>query len=119
MSAEYPITPDLQEAFKEAAVRYVLRDWTPSAPEVFVSIERKSYSFESVCSLVDIFEDPLPGDLLDWLLVNMHYRDNDLKHDVAAKKSYSSAARSLRLMMQRDMDGFRLLEEARKARGLS
>ena len=90
--------------------------WTPAGPNLLVSIELKPYSFESAYSLIDTFDDPLPEDLLHRLLANIHYRDEDIKEDLATRRSYSSAARVLRCLMQRRKEEYRRLEEARRAR---
>jgi hypothetical protein len=117
MNSEYPIPRNLQEAFKEVVYRYAAREWTPDGPDLEVSIDFKSYSFETACGFVDIFDDPLPEDLLDLLLAQMHDQDSDLRSDLASKKSYSSGARSLRLLIQRRKDAFREREKARGERG--
>ena len=117
MSSEDPIPRDLQEAFKEVVYRYAQSEWTPDGPELLVSIDFKPFGFETVCGLVDNFDDPLPEDLLHLLLANIHCRDEDLKEDLATKRSYSSAARALRLLMQRRKEAYRKREEARRERG--
>jgi hypothetical protein len=82
-----PIPRNLQEAFREMVYRYAAREWTPDGPDVEVSIDFKSYSFETACGFLDTFEDPLPEDLLDLLLVQIHDQDSDLRNDLAAKKA--------------------------------
>ena len=105
MSAECPITRNLVDAFGTMVLSYAAGDWTPSGPDYLrVSIDRDAYSYESACNLIEMFDDPLPEDLLVQLLANIHYGDEDLKEDLATKRSYSSAARTMRLLMQRRRD---------------
>jgi hypothetical protein len=74
---------------------HAAREWTPDGPDFEVSIDFKSWSFETACDFVDIFDDPLPEDLLDLLFAQIHDQDSDLRSDLAVKKSYASGARSL------------------------
>jgi hypothetical protein len=68
---------------------YAAGDWTPADAEYHrVSIDRVPCAYESACSSVEIFDDPLPDDLMDALLAKIHYGHQDLKEDLAAKKSY-------------------------------
>jgi hypothetical protein len=117
MSAEYPIPRNLADAFGEMILNYAAGDWTPSGEDYLrVSIDRVAYGYESACNLIDIFDDALPEDLLRLLSANIHYGDDDLKEDLATKGSYSSAARALRLLMQRRKEAYRKREEARRER---
>jgi len=71
--------------------RYAAGEWTPDGPDIYVSIDFKPYTFEAACGLIDVFDDPLPEDLLDQLLPHIHDQDSDddLRNDLAARKSYS------------------------------
>jgi hypothetical protein len=116
MSAEEPISPALANAFGRMVFGYAAGDWTPSDPgQPQVSIDRgKAYDYEALCNLVESFDEPLPDHVLVVLVAQIHFGNEDLKADLLAKKSYSSAARVLRLLMQRRKDELRKLEELRK-----
>jgi hypothetical protein len=116
MTAEYPIPLNLQEALRDMVYRYAAGEWTPADPDVYASIDRKPFTFEAACGLIDVFDDQLPEDLLHLLLANIHYGDEDLKEDLATKGAYSSAARAMRLLMQRRKEAYRKREEARRER---
>jgi hypothetical protein len=118
MNAEEPISPALANAFGRMVFGYAAGDWTPSDPNPpRVSIDHESYEYEALCKLVESFDEPLPDRVLVVLVGQIHYGNEDLKADLLAKKSYSSAARVLRLLMQKRKDQLRkLLEEMRKAR---
>ena len=117
MSAEDPIPENLADAFGEMVLRYDASDWTPDDPyNPRVFVDRNSYDFASLCTLIEGFHDPLPDDLLAILSGNIHYGNEDLEEDLAINGSYSSAARVLRLLMQRRKEEFRKREEARRAR---
>jgi hypothetical protein len=115
MSAEYPIPRSLADALGEMVLSYAAGDWTPDLEDYLrVSIDRAPYGYESACNLIEIFDDTLPEDLLHLLSANIHHGDEDLKEDLATRGSYSSAARALRLLMQRRKEAYRKREEARR-----
>ena len=114
MSAEYPISRSLADALEDIALRYAARDWTPAGPDLLVSIDLKPHSFGGACNLIEIFDDPLPEDLLNLLMANIHLGDEDLEDDLATRRPYSSGARTLRLLMQRKREAYRNFEELRR-----
>jgi hypothetical protein len=115
MNVENPISPALADAFGRAVFGYAAGDWTPSDPNPpRVSIGNESYDYEALCKLVEAFDEPLPDHVLVVLVAQIHHGNEPLKADLLAKKSYSSAARVLRLLMQRRKD--QLSNLVRKAR---
>jgi hypothetical protein len=66
--------------------------------------------------LVESFDEPLPDHVLVVLAALIHHGNEDLKADLLAKKSYSSAARTLRFLIERRKEQYRKLEEMHKPR---
>jgi hypothetical protein len=112
-----PIPQSLADALGRMILSYAAGDWTPAGgDDLRVTIDRAYHSYEWACSLFENFSDPLPADLLHRLLGSIHHGDEDLIRELAAKGSYSSAARTLRLLMQRRKAAYRRLEEIRRSR---
>jgi hypothetical protein len=117
MSAEEPISPALANAFGRMVFGYAAGDWTPSDPghpQVSIIDHGEAHDYETLCKLVESFDEPLPDHVLVVLVAQIHHGNEVLKADLLAKKSYSSAARVLRLLMQRRKD--QLGKLVRKAR---
>jgi hypothetical protein len=118
MSEGDPIPQSLADALGTIILSYTAGDWTPAGgDDLRVTIGHAAYhSYEWACSLFENFSDPLPEDLLQRLLDSIHHGDEDLKRELAVKGSYSSAARTLRLLMQRRKEAYRRLKEIRRSR---
>jgi hypothetical protein len=116
MSAD-PISQSLADAFGEMIHNYAADYWTPEGGDnLRVMIDSKPCDYESACGLIESLDEPLPEDLLLLLSKNIHHGDDDLRGDLAAKGSYSSAARVLRHLMDRRKERYRRREEDRRAR---
>jgi hypothetical protein len=106
MSAKFPIPPQWQEAMRHIVYTYAAGDWTPGGPDddLYLTVDLIPYTFEAACDFIGVFDDALPEDLLKLLLVQIDALHRDLRGDLADRKTYSAAARSLRLLMQRKRD---------------
>jgi hypothetical protein len=104
----------LADRFADAVARY--HDWTPSIPELEVSIDRKPFTTSAVCSLVDSCRDKLPEPIFDRLLYYMDLNSSDLKERLAADRTYATVAYCFRELIRRRIAGYQRLEEARRSR---
>ena len=105
MSAKYPMPPEWQEAMRHMVDTYAAGDWVPGgSDDLYVTVDLSPYTFEAACVFIEAFDDALPEDLLKLLLARIDVLHRDLRADLAHRKTYSAAARSLRLLMQRKKD---------------
>ena len=75
----------------------------PSGSDLYVSVDHEPYAYDAACMFVEArFDDALRADLLQLLLKEFDLRSTDLRDDLSNRKTYSAAARSLRLLMQRE-----------------
>jgi hypothetical protein len=111
-----PIPERLSEAFHHAV--WLFDDWTPSVPELEVSLDRKPFSMSAVCGLVDTFNDPLPEQIVDRLLSYMHIQHAELRGKLAQDRSYAGGARCLLGLIDSRKAEYEMLTKVRREKGL-
>jgi len=93
------IPADLSEAFRDSVGLFY--EWWPGDPEPRVTLGQKLVPISAVCDLVGKFTDGLPEDVFGRL-----YRDAmdttrwDLKQELAASRTYATAAYCLRKLIE-------------------
>jgi hypothetical protein len=96
-----PIPDQLRKAFHDAVRLYA--DWNPALPEPEVQIGRSSHAISAACALVEKFEDRLPDEIFERLMLDMRdIRYTLLRQKLVAGHSYAAAGRCfLRLIEDR------------------
>ena len=91
----------IRAAFHNAV--YLYTDWFPSLPEPMVRIAGTRHSMTAMCGLVDEFNERLPDDVFDRLMIYMRdIRYTLLRQKMVAEHSYAVAGRCfLRLIEDR------------------
>jgi hypothetical protein len=92
---------EAREAFHNAVWLYA--DWTPSLPEPIVRLGGTCRSMSAVCGLVVEFNDRLPDDVFDRLMIYLRrIRYTLLRQKIFAEHSYAEGGRCfLRLIEDR------------------
>jgi hypothetical protein len=94
-----PIPEDLSKAFRDTVALYAT--WTPSRPEPEVWIGGSSRAMSAVSELVEKFDDRLPDDLFDRLMLCVRdVRYTLLRQRLYARQSYAAGALCLRRLIQ-------------------
>lgn len=96
-----PIPNQLRKAFRDAVCLYA--DWNPALPEPEVQIGDSLHAISVVCALVEKFDDRLPEEIFERLMLDMReIRYTLLRQKLVAGHSYAAAGRSfLRLIEDR------------------
>lgn len=96
-----PIPDQLRKAFHDAMCLYA--DWNPALPEPEVQIGGSSHAIGAVCALVEKFDDRLPEEIFERLMLHMReIRYTLLRQKLVAGHSYAAAGRCfLRLIEDR------------------
>jgi hypothetical protein len=98
-SGAQPIPADLAEAFRDSVGLFL--EWWPGDPEPNVTLGQGLLSISAICNLMGIYTDQLPEDVF----VRLH-RDAmdktrwDLKQELAASRTYATAAYCLRKLIE-------------------
>jgi len=99
MAPPTSISPRLAEEFFEAVREYVR--WSFSGAEPGTTIDRHLVQVSLVCGRVDSFTDPLPDEVFDALYVlAMDDTHRHLKEQLAADRTYATAARCFRELIE-------------------
>src|SRR5438105_1871941 len=99
MPAKYPIPKDVAEAFNKALAAFY--GWTVEEERdsrVEPSIVQR-YSIGAVCDLIEVFDDPMPENVyqfLTWLAA-------EHSMDAPSDRSYASGAKCLRALRDRHL----------------
>jgi hypothetical protein len=101
VSSTESVRCEVREAFHKAVWLYA--DWTPSLPEPMVRLGGICRSMSAVCGLVAEFNDRLPDDVFDRLMIYMRdIRYTLLRQKIFAEHSYAEGGRCfLRLIEDR------------------
>ena len=96
-----PIPDQLRKAFHDAVWLYA--DWNPALPEPQVQIGGSSHAISAVCAFVEKFDDRLPEEMFERLMLHMReIRYTLLRQKLVAGHSYAAAGRCfLRLIEDR------------------
>ena len=96
-----PIPGQLRKAFHDAVWLYA--GWNPALPEPEVQIRGSSHSISAVCALVEKFDDRLPEEIFERLMLHTReIRYTLLRQKLVAGHSYAAAGRCfLRLIEDR------------------
>jgi hypothetical protein len=96
-----PIPDQLCQAFRDAVLLYV--DWNPALSEPEVQIGDSSHAISAVCALVEKFDDRLPDEIFERLILHIReIRYTLLRQKLVAGHSYAAAGRCfLRLIEDR------------------
>jgi hypothetical protein len=101
VSSAKSMSCQVRQAFDNAVWLYT--DWTPLLPEPMVRLGDTSHSMSAICDLVDKFNERLPDDVFDRLMIYMRdIRYTLLRQKLVADYSYAAAGRCfLRLIEDR------------------
>jgi hypothetical protein len=96
-----PIPDQLRKAFHDAVWLYA--HWNPALPEPQVQIGGSSHAISAVCAFVEKFDDRLPEEMFERLMLHMReIRYTLLRQKLVAEHSYAAAGRCfLRLIEDR------------------